>query len=35
LTGNPHVVELSEREFTVLPGPTQVTAPAWPALMAG
>ena len=35
LTGNPHFVELTDRAFTILPNPTQVTAPAWPALMAG
>ena len=29
LTGNPHFVELSDREFTILPNPTRVTAPAF------
>jgi hypothetical protein len=29
LTSNPHFVELSDREFTILPNPTQVTAPAF------
>jgi hypothetical protein len=28
LIGNPHFVELSDREFAILPDPTQVTAPA-------
>ena len=32
LTGNPHFVKLSDHEFTILPNPTQVTAPA---LLAG
>jgi quinol monooxygenase YgiN len=32
LTSNPHFVELSDREFAILPNPTQVTAPA---LLAG
>jgi hypothetical protein len=31
LTSNPHLVELSDREFTILPNPTQVTAPAFMA----
>ena len=31
LTSNPHLVELSDREFTILSNPTQVTAPAFMA----
>ena len=31
LTSNPHFVELSDREFTILPNATQVTAPAFMA----
>ena len=31
LTGNPHFVKLSDHEFTILPNPTQVTAPVFAA----
>jgi quinol monooxygenase YgiN len=31
LISNPHLVELSDREFAILPRPTQVTAPAFVA----
>jgi hypothetical protein len=29
LIGNPHLVELSDRDFAILPEPTQVTAPTF------
>jgi quinol monooxygenase YgiN len=28
LVSNPHVVDLSDQEFAILPGPTRLTAPA-------